>query len=822
MQSNGGLTDASAFQGKDAILSGPAGGIVGMARTAAEAGFGQVIGFDMGGTSTDVSHFAGTYERSAEKLVAGVRVRAPMLEIHTVAAGGGSVCHFDGSRFRVGPDSAGAVPGPACYRRGGPLTITDCNVVLGKIRAEHFPAVFGPGGDQPIDVQASLRLCEGIAAEAGLSPREVAQGFVRIAVDNMANAIKQISIARGHDVSRYTLQCFGGAGGQHACLVADALGMERVMIHPLAGVLSAYGMGLADMVELRQRSLGGGPLEPVLDELAAEASAALRVQGVEQVEIRHRAALRYEGSDTALEVPVAPPDAMRAAFEDSHRTRFGFAAPETAVIVETAIVEAVGRSHTPSPPASHTPSPLASSEVEKRVSTSLDTNGVLIRDQLPPGHMVPGPALIIDPSATTVVEPGWQAEVDPLGNLILTRAVPRAASHAIGTEVDPVMLEIFNNLFMAIAEEMGVALQNTASSVNIKERLDFSCAIFDADGALIANAPHIPVHLGSMGDSIRTIIAARGEGRDGRGMKPGDAYVLNAPYNGGTHLPDITVIIPVFLEGDAAPAWYVAARGHHADVGGIAAGSMPANSVTVDEEGILIDNALLVDAGSFLEAEMRATLAASRWPARDPDRNIADLKAQVAACTRGANELRRIAGEYGRDVVDAYMRHVMANAEEAVRPTDRQPRRRQLHLPDGQWRSGVGRRHGRPRDALRPRRFHRHERAAAEQLQRALFDLPGGDALRVPHPRGRRDPDERRMPPPDRACRSGRIDAPPALSRRRRRRECRDQPGDHRRALRSGESPRAQPGHDEQFHLRQRPLPILRDDRRRRGRRAEP
>ncbi len=677
MQSNGGLTDAAAFRGKDAILSGPAGGIVGMARTAAEAGESRVIGFDMGGTSTDVSHFAGAYERTSERSVAGVRVRAPMLEIHTVAAGGGSICSYDGSRFRVGPASAGAVPGPACYRRGGPLTVTDCNVVLGKIRPEHFPHVFGPGGDQPIDAAASLALCEAIAREAGMDARAVAEGFIRIAVDNMANAIKQISIARGHDVTRYTLQCFGGAGGQHACLVADALGIGRVMIHPLAGVLSAYGMGLADMVELRQRTLAGADLETVLGELEAEAAAALRQQGVEAPEIRRRAALRYEGSDSSLEVAVS--DHMRADFEAAHKQRFGFDAAGTEVVVETAIVEAVGNHSSPEkgggPRSGGGVSALSD---EARMPTPLHhaSHGppppkgedLYDRAELTAGDIISGPSLVVDPSATTVVEPGWRAEVDRLGNLILTRATPRETAPAMGTKVDPVMLEVMGNLFMAIAEEMGVALQNTASSVNIKERLDFSCAVFDRAGALIANAPHIPVHLGSMGDSIRTVIEARGEKRDGRGMKPGDVYVLNAPYRGGTHLPDITVIMPVFADdGDPAPAWYVAARGHHADIGGIAPGSMPPDSTSVHEEGVLIDNMLLVDQGRFLEAELRALLASGDWPARNPDRNVADLKAQIAACARGAAELKRVAAEQGRQAIDAYMGHVMAYAEEAVR-----------------------------------------------------------------------------------------------------------------------------------------------------------
>jgi 5-oxoprolinase (ATP-hydrolysing) len=673
MQSSGGLTDASAFRGKDAILSGPAGGIVGMVRTAAEAGFDRIIGFDMGGTSTDVSHFAGEYERTQETMVAGVRVRAPMLQVHTVAAGGGSICRFDGARLRVGPESAGAVPGPACYRRGGPLTVTDCNVLLGKILPDHFPRLFGPTGDQPIDpkiVAARFStLADEIEAATGrrMAPRGIAEGFLRIAVDNMARAIKQISVARGHDVTRCTLACFGGAGGQHACLVADALGMTRVMIHPLAGVLSAYGIGLADLTELRQRTIGlplGNSVEATLADLEAQARAALHAQGAVDVEVRHRLALRYDGSDSSLEVALADPMAMRLGFETLHRSRFGFAAPEAAVMVETAIVEAIGQS----------PNPFVSSAIETRgepaqtVSTSLDTNGVFDRAGLRVGDTVDGPALIVDASATTVVEPGWRATVDSHGNLILDRIARRETLRTAGRDADPVMLEIFNNLFMAIAEEMGVALQNTASSVNIKERLDFSCALFDAGGALIANAPHIPVHLGSMGDSIRTIIASRGEARDGRGMQPGDAYVLNDPYHGGTHLPDITVIMPVFADdAGAAPAWYVAARGHHADIGGIAPGSMPPDSVSVDQEGVMIDDRLLVDAGRFLESEIRSLLGSGRWPARDPDRNVADLKAQVAACARGAAELRRIARDYGREVVDAYMARVMANAEEAVR-----------------------------------------------------------------------------------------------------------------------------------------------------------
>ncbi|WCT74958.1 hydantoinase B/oxoprolinase family protein [Sphingomonas naphthae] len=666
MQSSGGLTEASAFRGKDAILSGPAGGIVGMARTAAESGEERLIGFDMGGTSTDVSHHAGAYERTGDTMVAGVRVRAPMLQIHTVAAGGGSICRFDGARLRVGPESAGAVPGPACYRRGGPLTVTDCNVALGRILPDHFPTLFGPMGDQPIDVGAArARLAEIVEAMGGTMAIEaLAEGFLAIAVDNMARAIRRISVERGHDVTRYTLVCFGGAGGQHACKVADALGMGRVMIHPLAGILSAYGMGLADMTALRERTLGVAPddrqVAETLDLLAAEASAALAAQGVAAPETVRRVALRYAGSDSAIEVAADSPAAMQAAFEEAHRRRFGYVSPDAALIAETAVVEAIGRAE-----ALSLPPPRAGGAAEL-------SPGVFDRAGLPVGWSAEGPAMIVDPSATTLVDPGWRATVDAHGNLMLDRIAPRAAV-AAGASVDPVRLELFANLFMSIAEEMGTALQATASSVNIRERLDFSCALFDRTGALIANAPHIPVHLGSMGESIRTIIADRGPGEDGRlndgrGMRPGDAYMLNDPYHGGTHLPDITVIMPVFAEGDdAEPAWFVAARGHHADVGGIAPGSMPPGSSRIEEEGVLIADHLLVDTGRLCEAETRALFASGPWPARDPDRNMADLAAQIAACRRGADALAAVASEQGRDTVDAYMGHVLDHADRAVR-----------------------------------------------------------------------------------------------------------------------------------------------------------
>ena len=645
MQSNGGLAEASAFRGKDAILSGPAGGVVGMVAASAPHGNERLIGFDMGGTSTDVSHYAGAFELADESVVAGVRIRAPMMQINTVAAGGGSICRFDGMRFRVGPESAGANPGPACYRSGGPLTVTDCNLFLGRIDPAQFPAVFGPSGDEPLDAEASRKRLQEVAGQLGgaKSLAEIAEGFLDIAVDNMAAAIRKISIARGHDVTRYTLACFGGAGGQHACKVADALGMERILIHPLAGVLSAYGIGIADVKAIRDASV----LKPLdedfseaLADLEERARGALVEQGVHRanIELDRRARLRTSGSDTTLEIPITSPNQMRHDFSELHRKRFGYVDEGAEVILDALVVEAVAR-----------------------------TDAVFSVPSSAKQGAVDGPALIFEATSTVVVEPGWRAERVSDGTLVLTRTIELERSRAIGTDVDPVQLEIFNNLFMAIAEEMGVALQSTATSVNIKERLDFSCAIFDADGALIANAPHIPVHLGSMGESIRRIIDTRGEATDGRGIRRGDAYALNDPYRGGTHLPDITVIVPVFYGDEAEPSAFVAARGHHADVGGIAPGSMPPDSRSIDQEGVLIDNELLVDEGHFREPEIRALLGSGEWPARSPDRNISDLKAQLAACTRGAEVLAQTARDYGAEVVAAYMRHVLANAEESVR-----------------------------------------------------------------------------------------------------------------------------------------------------------
>lgn len=684
MQSNGGLTGARAFRGKDAILSGPAGGVVGMAETAAAAGFDRVIGFDMGGTSTDVCHYAGEFERTSDSIVAGVRLRAPMLAVHTVAAGGGSICRFDGARLRVGPESAGAVPGPAAYRRGGPLTVTDCNVMLGKLRPEFFPPVFGPSADKPLDADIVRIRFEALAAEVEaatgqtMSPAELAEGFLAIAVQDMAEAIKAISIQRGHDVTTYVLNSFGGAGGQHACMVADALGMTRVMVHPLAGVLSAYGMGLAAVRTLREETVAlpladdqARPLEQRASALEQLARTELVTQAMafDSVETRVRARIRYDGTDTALAVPFGPVATMRAAFDTLHRRRFGFVAGDKALIVESLEAEATGRSDTPEraafPPSTAGSAPIPAARI--RMAGSDHTTAIVRRESLAAGAIVDGPAIVLEQTGTTVIEPGWRATADAGLNLILERVAPLAPRLAAGTAADPILLAVFNSRFMAVAEQMGEALRATAYSVNIKERLDFSCAVFDRDGALIANAPHIPVHLGSMGESIAAVIRARGEARDGRGLRDGDVYMLNAPWNGGTHLPDITVIMPVFLPDDDAPAFFVAARGHHADIGGITPGSMPPGSRTVEEEGVLIDDVLLIDEGRLCEAETRALLGSGRWPARNIDQNLADLKAQVAACARGAQELEAMVDAFGRAAVEAYMGHVQDNAEAAVR-----------------------------------------------------------------------------------------------------------------------------------------------------------
>jgi 5-oxoprolinase (ATP-hydrolysing) len=785
MQSNGGLTDARSFRGKDSILSGPAGGIVGMARTAAKAGFDRVIGFDMGGTSTDVSHYAGEFERQYETEVAGVRMRAPMLSIHTVAAGGGSILHFDGGRYRVGPDSAGADPGPACYGHGGPLTVTDANVLLGRIQPGYFPEVFGEAGDQPLDASTTTQLFADLAARIEArtgdrrGPEEVAAGFLEIAVQNMANAIKKISVQRGYDVTRYVLSTFGGAGGQHACAVADALGMTSVLIHPLAGVLAAYGLGLADVIAMREKAVEA-PLDDalaaslpntVLRTLEAEARAELAAQGVAAaaVSVLRRAHLRYDGTDTPIPVPFGEAAEMTAAFEAAYRRQFSFLMPDKQIVVEAVSLEAAqedewpiqlpitrwmghsspepdepGAGGGPSgvanvtqssqasavglPRSGHPPEPQPAEYVRFFAGGEWGRVPLFRRDVLEAGQEVDGPAIIAEDLATTVVEPGWRVRVTGRRDLLLTRVKPRPGAATASTDADPVLLEVFNNLFMSVAEQMGVRLQSTAHSVNIKERLDFSCAIFDAGGGLIANAPHIPVHLGSMGESIKMVID-----RNKDRMKPGDVFVLNDPYHGGTHLPDVTVITPVFapsqpasldvysgansapksapsgdgpgqapgVRSEGAPGdrpepapgdrpepapgdppepapgdrpepapevwFYVGSRGHHAEIGGMSPGSMPAGSTRIEEEGVLIDNWLLVENGRLRERETTGLLKGAEYPSRDPSTNLADLRAQVAANEKGIEELHRMVDHFGLDVVRAYMHHVQENAAEAVR-----------------------------------------------------------------------------------------------------------------------------------------------------------
>lgn len=678
MQSNGGLAEAGHFRGKDAILSGPAGGIVGMVRMSALAGFDHVIGFDMGGTSTDVSHFAGEYERVFTTQVAGVRLRAPMLDINTVAAGGGSILHFDGTRYRVGPDSAGADPGPACYRGGGPLAVTDANVMLGRIQPAHFPAVFGPGGDQPLDDEIVrsrfTELAAEIRAQTGddRSPEQVAEGFLQIAVANMANAVKKISVQKGHDVTRYVLTTYGGAGGQHACAVADALGIRTVLVPPMAGVLSALGIGLADTtamreqsVEIRFESAALARLATVADSLEVTARAELVDQGIpaERVRVLRRVHLRYDGTDTSIPVELAGFEAMTAAFETSHRTTYSFLM-DRPLIAEAVAVEATGL--TEQPDLSHlvdavvdTPGP--SETVRLYSGGSWREAPLRYREGIRPADTVTGPAIIAEANATTVVDDGWRATMTSSGHLLVERVVAPAPPDA-GTEADPVLLEIFNNLFMSIAEQMGARLEATAQSVNIRERLDFSCALFDPDGNLVANAPHIPVHLGSMGTCVKEVLHRRGDA-----IKPGDVYAINDPYHGGTHLPDITVITPVFDNAGERVLFFVASRGHHAEIGGITPGSMPANSRTVHEEGVLLDNWLLAENGRFRETATLRLLADAPYPSRSPDTNLADLRAQIAANQKGVDEVGEMIDQFGLDVVQAYMRHVQDNAEEAVR-----------------------------------------------------------------------------------------------------------------------------------------------------------
>ena len=682
MQSNGGLTDAKIFQGKDSILSGPAGGVVGMVRTAQMAGFDKIIGFDMGGTSTDVAHFDGEYERTLETIVAGVRMRAPMMHIHTVAAGGGSILQFDGARFRVGPESAGANPGPACYRRDGPLAVTDCNVMLGKIQPEFFPSVFGPNADERLDADVVRQKFEALAeqiadatGEEKRSPEDVAEGFLTIAVENMANAIKQISVQRGYDVTEYVLNSFGGAGGQHACLVADALGMKTVLLHQFAGVLSAYGMGLADIRALREQTAQADltdealvSLNATLDDMAKDAVKEVSAQGLgdEKIDVYRRIHLRYDGTDSVIVVDLADAATMKENFEALHRQRFGFVPEGRKLVVEALAIEAVGITESTIDP--EIEDVANRSAIQPISSVTMHSDGknhetpVYSRDSFFPGDSITGPAIIAEDTGTTIVEPDWQASMNNRGHMILKRIKERPQIYAIGTKADPVLLEVFNNLFMSIAEQMGATLANTAYSVNIKERLDFSCAIFDIVGNLVANAPHMPIHLGSMGESIKTVIRENADT-----IKPGNVYALNAPYNGGTHLPDVTIITPVFDNDGKDILFYVGSRGHQADIGGRTPGSAPPDSTSIHEEGVLIDNFLLVEEGRLREKETYELLGSGQYPCRNPSQNMADLIAQIAANETGVRELRKMIDHFGLDVVHAYMGHVQDNAEESVR-----------------------------------------------------------------------------------------------------------------------------------------------------------
>ena len=696
MASSGGLKTKSNFHGRDAILSGPAGGVVGMAETARRAGFARVIGFDMGGTSTDVSHFAGDYERTFETEVAGVRLRVPMLRVHTVAAGGGSILAYDGARLTVGPESAGSHPGPMCYGRSGPLTVTDANVMLGKLDAAFLPSVFGESGTDPIDAEPGREAFRDLAKRIGdgRTAEDVADGFIRIAVENMAQAVKKISVERGYDVTGYALNAFGSAAGQHACLMAETLGMKAVVIHPLSGLLSAYGIGLSALRASRERSLeqpldddGLATARALSDLMSKEAREELADEGARtsDIETKVHLHLRYEATEVALPVPLADIAVMKAAFEAAHAQRFGFTSPEKRVVIALVEVEAEGGSIAPDEIRTDGSDPATGSPESK---TRFFSGGawhetdVWRREAIAPGQRIRGPAVLLEPNQTVIVEPAWSAEMTAAGDLILTRTEDaHERGHATDEyrrtqeKADPVLLEVFSNLFMGLAEEMGEALRATAMSVNIKERLDFSCAVFDGTGGLVANAPHVPVHLGSMESAVATVVRTCGGE-----LAPGDVYMLNAPYAGGTHLPDITVVTPVFIGDASEPAFYVASRGHHADIGGTAPGSMSPDATSIEEEGVYIDCVPLVRSGRFLEEETRRLLTGARYPARNPDQNIADLKAQVAANARGRAELLRLVDEFGAKTVARYMGHVEDHAEEAVR-------RLIGRLSDGRFRS---------------------------------------------------------------------------------------------------------------------------------------
>ena len=785
------------FRGKDAILSGPSGGVVAAARIGERAGEPRIIAFDMGGTSTDVAHYNGAFERVTETRIAGVRLCAPMMDVHTVAAGGGSILRYEDSRMQAGPQSAGAFPGPACYGNGGPLCVSDANLITGRLDPRFFPAVFGADGKQPLNADIAREKFRDLAQkiDPSAAPEDIAAGFRRIAIDNMARAIEKVSVRNGHDITRYTLLGFGGAGGQHVCAIADSLAIQRILLHPLSGLLSAYGIGLADITAHRRQGIetplnaqGMEALRATLARLEAECIAELEAEGVPLADIatRHEASLRYKGSDTALPILAADEAAMRAAFTAAHERQFGFTDAQREIVLEAAMVEAGGggagmREQEQPPSDAPLPPPDAQTRFRrfgwKGGSGWLDAPLYRL-ERLGIGHAVSGPALLVEDHGMIAVEADWRAEITPLGHVLLTRSfnegdasfgmparndsdkkgvdtahegdasfvqrpprdsakrvggrvknmggvgglpphekhLPKARRESTGgvgglpphekpslhagcggrggshpptrphaphmqkpstnerrvvggtppAKVDPVMLEIFNNLFMSVAERMGIALEKTSVSVNIRERLDFSCALFDDAGRLIANAPHIPVHLGSMGASVQEII------RRNPTMQDGDVFALNDPYHGGTHLPDVTTIMPVFLSPAAGepprPLFYTAARGHHADIGGITPGSMPPFSTRIEEEGVLLDNAHIVSHGVLREDEILRRLAAAAWPARNPAANLADLKAQIAACRKGAEELRHnVCAQFGVATTRAYMAHVRDNAEESIR-----------------------------------------------------------------------------------------------------------------------------------------------------------
>ena len=679
MQSNGGLTDANLFQGKDALLSGPAGGVVSMTQTGKQAGFNKLIGFDMGGTSTDVCHFAGEFERSFETELAGVRIRAPMMQINTVAAGGGSILSYKDGRFQVGPESAGAIPGPASYGRGGPLTVTDCNVLLGKLNPDFFPKVFGETGDQPLNFEIVkkkfLDLSDIISKEKNEPMMDIfkmAEGFLKIAVENMANAIKKISIQKGYDLTNYMLNCFGGAGGQHACNVADSLGISNVMIHPYAGVLSAYGMGLAEIRSIREGHFEKNitnilDAENLIEILSSQAKKDLNDQDISDASIilLKNAFLHYKGSHQNLEIKFDTPENMRKSFEQEHKKRFGFFVEDREIFIEMLTVEAVGKKtdnyNFLNPNTSTTKAnPIAFKKMY--VNGSKINTPIYKRDELIIGQNISGPAIIVEATGTNIIDDSWSGTIDKHYNLILSRVEEKKLQKGIGTSVDVVMLEVFNNLFMNIAEQMGATLANTAYSVNIKERLDFSCALFNNEGSLVANAPHVPVHLGSMSEAIKTVVRLNKDN-----IYPDDVFVLNAPFNGGTHLPDVTVITPVFDKNGKEIIFFVASRGHHADIGGKTPGSGPPDSKHIEEEGVLIDNFKLFDKGIFREQEMRKILSSGKYPCRNIEHNMADLAAQVAANKTGIHEINSMIDQFGIETVHAYMNHVQDNAEESIR-----------------------------------------------------------------------------------------------------------------------------------------------------------